>query len=369
MHPRSAFTLLEVMIASAILGTILFLTTQAIDTGSRLNERITLQTDLNNKANAVLNDLALELRTAESNSTATSSLKIPLSTTSPNTYRYKPSKGIVSNPVWQTDPTTGQYVLDSSNNKIPIYDSTGTVQLVTWTTEYDLIREIVYDSTAGTLTKTVYSDAAGTVVSYSDRICDQIAPSGFVLEQVGTTLRMNLTLQVTYRAGYVGETIIHAADAQVIFMRSTLNDTPGSSPIVRDSPGYAITGANTSSPAPSTNFGAKLSWLTTTSEEQITLIVSPPIGKVLNAAATVISLKTEVADSSGTVVTDTKVATEGAYVDLNTSGPTVHVKRTTRATTNGTQVITLTGQINYAITVSCVSATTAGDTITESRSY
>ncbi|MBA2481832.1 MAG: prepilin-type N-terminal cleavage/methylation domain-containing protein [Planctomycetes bacterium] len=349
MHVRSAFTLVEVMISSAILGTILFLTTQSIDTGSRLNERITLQTDLNNKANAVLNDLALELRTAESNDptigSGTSSLKIPLSAGFPNTYEYKPSNGIA---------------IDAGSG--------------IWTTQYDTKRQLVYDSAAGTLTKHVYN--AGGAVAYSLPLCDQIANrdangnpmNGFTIEQVGTTLRMNLTLQTSFRAGYVGEMIIHAADAQVIFMRSTLNNTPGASPIVRDAPGYAITGANTASPAPATNFGAKLSWLST-GQEQITLVISAPIGRVLNPAATVVTVGTSVTNAAGTTTSYSATATEGTTVSLTTSGTPVTIKRTTRTTTNGTQVITLTGDINYAITVTCATATTAGNTITESRSY
>jgi prepilin-type N-terminal cleavage/methylation domain-containing protein len=366
MHPRSAFTLLEVMIASAILGTILFLTTQAIDTGSRLNERITLQTDLNNKANAVLNDLALELRTAESNSTSSTSLKIPLS---PNVYEFKPSSGIESRPVYSANPSTGVY-------DVPVLDSDGN-QVVTWTTKYDGKRELIYDSAAGTLTKNIY-DTAGTTLLYSLPLCDQIAPNGFTLEQVGTTLRMNLTLQVSYRAGYIGEVILHAADAQVIFMRSTLNDTPGSSPIVRDAPGYAITGANTASSAPACNFGAKLSWLSS-GQEQITLVISAPIGKVLNQQATVVTVATAVTSAAGTTTSYSATATEGATISLTTSGSPVTVKRTTRGiitppkvipeSTNGTQVITLTGDINYAMTITCTTATTDGSTITESRSY
>jgi prepilin-type N-terminal cleavage/methylation domain-containing protein len=70
MHlPRTGFSLLEVMVASAILVTLLSMAGNSLDMGVRLQDRIALQSDLNNKANTVLNKLALDLRNAKGGAT------------------------------------------------------------------------------------------------------------------------------------------------------------------------------------------------------------------------------------------------------------------------------------------------------------
>jgi prepilin-type N-terminal cleavage/methylation domain-containing protein len=342
MELRSGFTLLEVMITTTILATVMFLTSQSIQNGTRLNERITLQTDLNNQANAVLNALALELRTVSDDTTLLKVEPSPVSTSATQTvYQYYTSQGIQSYTL--ADGTTS------------------------WSTQYESApgRILTYNKTAGTLTKTY----GGTDLL----LCDKIAPNGFLLEQVGPTLRINLTLRTVYRAGYIDEMIIHAADAQVIFLRSTLNKTPGSHPTVTaDDPTLLYVGANTSSPAPSISFGAKMTNLpgstVTAPISQITIVIAPPIGKTLNSSATTVSIGTQVTVSATT--TSYSVATvEGSAVSATTSGPTVSITRATRPTTNGTQTITLTGRIDYPITISCTAKNTANDTITESKSY
>ena len=58
------FTLIESIIATAILGAVMLMVTQSLDSGTKLNDRVSRTADLNGKANDAVNKLALQLRMA-----------------------------------------------------------------------------------------------------------------------------------------------------------------------------------------------------------------------------------------------------------------------------------------------------------------
>lgn len=65
MNPiRSAFTILETMIATGMLAGVMLMVTQSLDSGTQLNDRVSRTSDLNGRANDVINQLALQLRLA-----------------------------------------------------------------------------------------------------------------------------------------------------------------------------------------------------------------------------------------------------------------------------------------------------------------
>ena len=74
---RHAFTLLELIIAVTILGLVMVMVTTSLDSSTRFNDRFSRQTDINNRANDVLNKLAMQLRLAAAGSTPATSLELP----------------------------------------------------------------------------------------------------------------------------------------------------------------------------------------------------------------------------------------------------------------------------------------------------
>src|SRR4051812_43156731 len=62
--PARAFTLLELMISITLLSTVMMVVSMSLHSGIMLNDRVTRQTDINNRANGVLNQLAMQLRMA-----------------------------------------------------------------------------------------------------------------------------------------------------------------------------------------------------------------------------------------------------------------------------------------------------------------
>ena len=336
MRHRSAFTLLETIIAMAITGTILTLVATSLDVGSRFNERVTLQTDLSNRANEVLNRLALELRNARADS---ASLLLPFSrsgspTTGQDEYRYFVSTGISA-----TTPFSTTY--ESSRRSLIYNKSARSLTLVR--TNFP---------TLGTNTSEVLTSDLGTEDAFS-------------IEQIGMTLNMQLRLMTsTRRKGLaVGseEDIVHVSEAKVLFLRATLDTSSGAAPIsaVFSPPIDADGVINVVNTGPTIEFGNLVTLLSTS--EQVAIFITAPIGSLVNSGSVSVTVTSGVIP---TVITATSSA-DG----LLSGGTAFSLTRATLPATNGTCTLSLTGTIDAPISVTVTASTTGGISASETKNY
>lgn len=335
MRHRSAFTLLETIIAMAITGTILTLVATSLDVGSRFNERVSLQTDLGNRANQVLNRLALELRNARADS---ASLLLPASQSG--------------------SPTTGEDVYS-------YFVSTGILATTPFSTTYESWpRRLVYNKSARSLTlvRTNYP-TLGT--NTSEVLTSDLETSdAFSIMQVGMTLNMQLRLKAsTRRKGMaVGteEDIVHVSEAKVLFLRATLDTSSGAAPISAvfsppiDADGV-VTVVNT---GPTIEFGNLVTLLSTS--EQVAIFITAPIGSLVNSGSVSVTVTSGIAPS---------VSTATATADGALSGTGFILTRATLPATNGTCTISLTGQISVPISVTVTASTAGGISASETKNY
>lgn len=340
MHPnrRCGFSLLEVMVAIAILGISTAVITQSLSAGTAMTQQVSLQTDINDRANSVLNQLALELRTA---SGASTQLKIPNASASTPTiavYSYAVSTGITM---------------------------TGTGATASWTTTYEpTLRSLTYDSVAGTLVKTWY-DSAGN--RNDVQLCEGIIPPttvglvphpGFSITQVGTTLQMSLALQTQTR---IGSVLVYTAQAQVLFMRSTLNASTGSSPVTNLADPVDTNGVlpGTTTAAPSLSF-SNLVTLLGSGQQQVAIVIAPPVGQQVDPTA----MDIQVLATPGTTYTP---LIENVAVTTNPDNATL--TQNTLISTDGTLTVTLTGTVSGPIQIKVTAASTSGVSVTDNKSY
>jgi prepilin-type N-terminal cleavage/methylation domain-containing protein len=334
--PRAAFTLMELMISISILSLIMLVVTMSLDSGTRLNDRVTRQSDINNRANDVLNKLAMQLRMASAGATAATSLELP---------------GAYPIGFTPADPANAA--------KVKAYYfavSTGLGGAPTWAEQYEPFkRMIIHDgSTSPGRLLLVTRDNAGNLQSPL-LLTPEVDDDGFSLTRIGNTLRMNLTLRSETR---VGEDIIYTAQAQTLFLRSTLNESSGSSAVTFvDNPedvGGVV--ASTTDLSPSIMFGNLVTELTTSPpQQQVSIIVTAPIGQRVDPA----SIKVFLGNADDTV---SQEVAEGATVSVDSATVTrsTYPPASQWPSQNGTYSITLTGNIPSTVTLKATAASVDG---------
>lgn len=341
---QQAFTLIELLISISLLSMVMVIVSLSLDTSTRFNDRFSRQTDINNRANDVLNKLAMQLRMASAGKTAATSLELP---------------GAYPIGFQPKDPSKASYV-----KAYYFAVSTGLGDALNdWKEQYEPFKRMIihdYSVTPGRLLLQP-RDSVGNLGPL-EILTEDVAENGFSLTRVGNTLQMSLTLRSQTR---VEEEIIYTALAQTLFLRSTLNESSGSSAVTFvDNPEDAdgnIAGSTTG--APSVMFGNLVTDVNTT-QRQISLFFTAPIGKKIDPKSIVVS----VGNADNTV---SSAVDEGVTVSVG--GVTV-----TRATyppvdqwpsRNGTYSVTLTGTISNTVTVTASAANTEGETSQEAKRY
>jgi len=330
---RRGFTLMEVMISLCILSSVMVIVTMSLDSSTRLSDRITRQTDINNRANEVLNKLALQLRLAYGGADVTYSLELPGATPTDYTPLDPANPGNVR--AYYFTPSTG--LGDATNN---------------WAATYELRKRMIiydYSVTPGHLLLAT-RNAAGVLESPL-LLSPQVDVNGFQLTRIGNTLSMNLTLRSeTHR----GEDIIYTAQAQTLFLRSTLQESSGNSSVsfVDDAD---LTGVTTTDRSPAIMFGNKVTVLST-GEDQVSLFITAPIGQKINPKTITVYM------GNGDFTTSMEVA-EGKTetVGSTTFTRTTYPPEAQWPSQNGTYAVTLTGNIDSTVMLKASAATTDGN--------
>ena len=334
--PHSGFTLIELMISITILSSVMMVVAMSLDSATKLTDRVSRQVDINNRANDVLNKLAMQLRMASAGSSAATSLELP------GAY------------------PTGIYMpknLASAGNIKAYYFavSTGLGGAPTWAEQYEPYKRIlIYDYSVypGHLYLITRNSAGGAESPLL--LTPEVEENGFSLTRVGNTLQMNITLRSMTRTQ---ESIIYTAQAQTIFLRSTLNQSSGSSAVTYVDDPADIGGiiSSTTDAAPTIMFGNLVTEMTTSPpQQQVSMFVSAPIGQLVRPQTIQIYL----GNADNTV---SQLVADGATVTVGTAT----VTRTTYPpaaqwpSRNGTYSITLTGSIPSTVTIQAKAMTTA----------
>lgn len=362
MNPtRTAFTLLETIVATAMLAAVMLVVTQSLDSGTQLNDRTSRQIDLNSRANDVINQLSLQLRLAAAgNPSAVPAVPAmhlpggypanytpmdPSGVAKVKAYYYKVSTSIAGS---TGAPAVGG--APATNPWMPIYEP------------YERVLIYDYSRDPGKLILRRFN-ADGTLAQES-LLSDQVAPNGFSIERAGNTVALSLTLRTLSRHGT--EEILYTAKAQTIFLRSTLSQSSGASPVSYVDEPFDPDKTNDdvvkTKSSPSLLFG-NLVTLVDGGKRQISLLVAAPIGERLSPKTLLI----EIADSSGVY----KEVAEGQAVAVTSCS----VARATQPppaqwpSPNGTYILTLTGTINGPINVRVTAETESGKICTDYRNY
>ncbi len=321
MH-RTAFSLLEVFIATAMLALIITMVSQSLDMGVRFRERVELQNDLNNRANDLLNKLSIELRNVKSDAT----LQLDSGT---GIYKYIASKGIKTVSPYTADweATQRQLIYDSANRQLrwirPGFASPGEI---------------------------LTSDLDTT--------------NGFLITQAGATLQIQLKMRVSTSrktglgTSTTGEDVIYSSQSRVLFLRSTLDTSSGSPAVTKvqdteDSDG-AI--AATGTCLPSIFYGNMVTRLGLTApfDKQITMVIAPLIGQKLrpvtgpNPSPAGIWVRRN--DNTASWYTTSAAYNDGA---INAGGTDFDLVRSTSISASGTTTVTLTGKIAQPVQIWC----------------
>lgn len=340
------FTLIETIISTAILGAVMLMVTQSLDSGTKLNDRVSRTAELNGKANDAINVLALQLRVA--------------------------AVGDSAHPNWQMllpGPYLTSYTpMVAGSSQVAVYYftvSTG-VSSATWTPTYEQNkRTLIYDysTNPGKLLLRRY-DAATGALAQETLLSDQVAENGFSLTRSGNILNMALTLRTITRAQ---EEIIYTAKAQTIFLRSTMSESSGASPSTFVDDPSITTPSQTTSIAlvrtqsnPSLLFGNLVTMLDSTNR-QISLIVVAPIGESINAS----SMQVEIGVGSYVTVAEGRTVTAAGCTVTRATQPS----STQWPSPSGTYILTLTGTITGAINVRVTATTNSGKSCTDFRNY
>lgn len=350
VHARStAFTLIELLISLGILGSVMVIVTMSLDTSSRFTDRFSRQTEINNKANSVLNKLAMQLRMAAAHGddiSAATALEIP------GGY---PVGFIPKNPSNAANVTAYKYAVstglgDKSQNFLSTFEP--------------YKRAIIYDYSVLPGRLVLQTRDPNTGATIDDILTEEVAENGFSLNRIGNTLQMALTLRSQTR---VEEEIIYTALAQTLFLRSTLNTSSGKAAMNNyttntDTEGNNI---NDTSGAPNVMFGNLVTVLST-SELQMSAFISAPIGKKIDPKSIVVLCGEQNNPAAATVVD------EGVTVKV------ISDVTGTRATfppadqwpsRNGTYSVTLTFNKKAPVGVIVRASTTDGDTVESFKNY
>lgn len=225
---RAGFSLMESVIAMAVLMTILMAVTQGINGAATMSETVTHKTELTNSAQSIVNQMAMDLRNADEQ------------------FIYK---SLGTKFIWDMKVCTG---FDSADGS-PIFNQGLYGRIYTYdTADSSLTKEILSDDPA--------EESAHTLATnVKDFQIEQLSSSGSSVD--GNRLRISLTLEQEDSRG----TLYEDTGERVVFLRSTIfnEDTlsatggGGSTPSTNDPPSVTIT-----SPADGTTYGS--TWPTIT---------------------------------------------------------------------------------------------------------
>jgi prepilin-type N-terminal cleavage/methylation domain-containing protein len=335
---RSAFTLMELMISISILSMLMLLVAQSLEMSTKLNDRVTRQTDINNQANDVVNKLSLQLRQANA-----------ATITIPGTF-----------PLQFTPSASG------SSNVVAYSYSVTNGLTSTFTAMYETYpRRIIYDgsTTPGRIILQLRNQTTGAWLD-EQVLSSDVAENGFSMTRIGNTLQLRLTLRSQTRDS---QDIIYTAQAQTIFLRSTVFESSGSSPVTYvDNPIDAdgVTAGTTTS-APSIIFGNQVVRTSSTStQKQISLFVTAPIGQVVTPEY----IRVTLGNVDNTV---TQVVAEGATVTVGSATITrqTYPPASEWPSYNGTYSVTLTGAIEETVTITATAVNANGVSVTEAQRF
>lgn len=186
---RHAVTLLELSVTVAILGTVMTMVSQSISLGSSMHESVSAESDLTNRADRLVKQLAYQLRSADYN--------------------------------WIT----------ITNGTVSTYDFTLCTGLTVSGPVFNQGYSLAYDSAAGTLSATVTDKVTGQILQREvasglrkPDAASGIEP-GFQLTQLGTALVVTgnqLQLSVALEDTLRDNQVITRSASSVIFLRSTM---------------------------------------------------------------------------------------------------------------------------------------------------
>lgn len=350
---RTAFTLLETMVAVGMLAVIMTMVTQSLDTSTQLNDRVTRTADLNGRANDVINQLSLQLRLAAAGNPTTGPAVLTMQLPGPYPANFTPS-----NPSGVSQVKAYYYTVSTG-----ISDGLATPP---WSPIYEPFQRVLiydYSSDPGRLLLRRFT-STGTIAQET-LLSDQVAANGFNITRAGNTVALSLTLRTVNRQK---EDIIYTAKAQTIFLRATLSESSGASPSsFVDEPFDPYVTNDTwvkTQSSPSLLFG-NLITLVDGGQRQISLLVAPAIGEQLSAT----SLLIEIADAtpSATYRTVAEGGTQsvtGCTVTRVTQPPPAQWP-----SPNGTYILTLTGSITGPVNVRVTATTVSGKSCTDFRNY
>ena len=338
---NAAFTLIEVLISLSLLSVVMIIVTQSLDTSMRFNDRFTRQTDINNRANDVLNKLAMQLRMASG-----TSLELPGAY--PLGFAAKNSAKSANVKAYNYAVSTG--LGNALNN---------------WAEKYELFkRRIIYDYSVSPGRLILQTRSSTGALQDEQILTEDVAENGFSLTRVGNTLQMSLTLRSQTR---VNEEIIYTALAQTLFLRSTLNQSSGSSSVTyvdnpEDADGVI---AGTTTAAPSVMFGNLVTKVNSSPpQQQMSMFFTAPIGKKINPNSIVVTLGNADNTISATVGEGSIVTVAGVTVTRTT-----YPSAAQGPSRNGTYSVTLTGNILSTVTVTASAANAQGELVAESKRY
>jgi hypothetical protein len=245
--------------------------------------------------------------------------------------------------------------------------STGLTGAPTWAEQYEPFKRMIiydYSVTPGRLLLQP-RDNVGNLAP-QQILTEDVAENGFTLTRVGNTLQMSVTLRSQTR---VNEEIIYTALAQTLFLRSTLNESSGSSsvsyvdsPDDKDADGNSV---NDTTSAPSVMMGNLVTELTTNpQQQQVSLFFTAPIGKRIDPKSITIMLQNGDKTQSLTVAEGATVTVGAATVTRTTYPPPAQWP-----SRNGTYSVTLTGMIPSTVYVTAVAANTDGQKSETAKFY
>ena len=345
---RNAFTLIEMLISLSLLSVVMIIVTQSLDTSMRFNDRFTRQTDINNRANDVLNKLSMQLRLASGGDALNRTPSLEL----PGAY---PTGFIPKDPAKRANVKAFHYAVstglgNASNN---------------WVEQWEPYkRKIIYDYSVNPGRLLLQTRSSTGALEAEQILTEEVDENGFNLTRVGNTLQMSVTLRSQTRAQ---EEILYTALAQTLFLRSTLVPSSGTTSVTEvDNPLDAEGNDTTATDgAPSVMFGNWVTELSTNPpQQQMSIFFTAPIGKKIDHNSLVVTLGnsdntiSEIVGDASTVTVGTATVTRATYPPA-AQWPS----------RNGIYSITLTGNIPGTVTVTASAANAQGERVEEFKRY
>jgi len=189
--PRRAFSIIETVVAVAVASILMMMVAQSVVSGQQTSDSVSLKADAVNRANDVVNNLALELRYADTNLVSTTSVD-----GNRVTYSYRVATGL--------------------NAGGPVY------------TEPECNRFLVYDRAAGTVTKQVGDEQPMMLATGIVKRADNGNLDGFQIAYTSGTRRLEISALIE---AFVNQDenrrVYWEARQATVFLRSSLNTESG----------------------------------------------------------------------------------------------------------------------------------------------